>query len=580
MKQPKPKAYSYIRMSTDIQIKGDSLRRQLSLSEKYSNQHGLELVQTLQDLGVSAYQGKNSKGGALGVFIDALEASKIPKGSYLLVESLDRLSRESVLVAFKQFTSILEFGVTIVTLSDGQVYTHERISNDIGQLFTSLGIMLRANEESRIKSDRLKASWENKRSNLNNKIYTSVAPAWLVYNDKKKSFVVNERIAKTVRKVFEMSIQGYGNFAICGYLNKNIETYPPITKVKGWHKSYIQKTLNNIAVFGAFQAHKTLNGVRVKTGDIVRNYYPIVVSEEDFNLSQARVAQRKINGAGRKGLRFSNIFMRMVRCGNCGAVVGYSDKGDPPKGGKYLHCSNAERSHGCSAPSWNYDEFESSFFEFVNELNLEEIFSSEDSKKTKENLLRELDIFENNLKELSEDYKQMLDKILRAPESLFVDLTTRADLLKGKIAFVNDSIQGVNNQIAELDKRPSSILLKENIKSYQQMIETKSPEEIKAIRQKIHNYLKQFINEIRLNNNDKFLPSDSLEAMCSRELLDGLDRKGFKSNDEKEKYLLSATGARFFSYFNRNYLVIFRTGAKRYVQPAKKITINFNKLQL
>ena len=85
---PRVKAYSYIRMSTDIQRKGDSLRRQKELSKKYAEQHNLDLVETLQDIGVSAYSGKNSKEGAFGVFLEAIKSNKIESGSYLL-ESVD-----------------------------------------------------------------------------------------------------------------------------------------------------------------------------------------------------------------------------------------------------------------------------------------------------------------------------------------------------------------------------------------------------------------------------------------------------------------------------------------------------------
>jgi DNA invertase Pin-like site-specific DNA recombinase len=62
---PKPRAYSYIRMSTEIQLKGDSLRRQLESSEKYANEHGLELVEKdrLQDIGISAFTELTSQTG-------------------------------------------------------------------------------------------------------------------------------------------------------------------------------------------------------------------------------------------------------------------------------------------------------------------------------------------------------------------------------------------------------------------------------------------------------------------------------------------------------------------------------------
>ena len=58
---PKPKAYSYVRMSTDIQLKGDSLRRQLEQSRDFAEKNDLELVEGsgLHDIGVSAFKGAN-----------------------------------------------------------------------------------------------------------------------------------------------------------------------------------------------------------------------------------------------------------------------------------------------------------------------------------------------------------------------------------------------------------------------------------------------------------------------------------------------------------------------------------------
>ena len=85
---PRPRAYSYIRMSTDMQIKGDSLRRQLEQSVAYAADHGLELVEDfpLKDLGVSAFKGAHVIGGALGRFLEAVRTQAIAPGSYLLVE--------------------------------------------------------------------------------------------------------------------------------------------------------------------------------------------------------------------------------------------------------------------------------------------------------------------------------------------------------------------------------------------------------------------------------------------------------------------------------------------------------------
>ena len=96
-----PRAYSYIRFSTPEQLKGDSLRRQLDLSARYAQDHGLVLDEqlTFRDLGISAFDKSNlGSSGKLREFLDAVDQGRVPPGSFLLVESLDRLSR--VIVTF------------------------------------------------------------------------------------------------------------------------------------------------------------------------------------------------------------------------------------------------------------------------------------------------------------------------------------------------------------------------------------------------------------------------------------------------------------------------------------------------
>lgn len=70
----------------------------------------LELsTESFEDLGVSAWTGSNTKEDAgLGQFIHALETNKIKTPCYLLVESLDRLSRANIKVAMNQLWSITD----------------------------------------------------------------------------------------------------------------------------------------------------------------------------------------------------------------------------------------------------------------------------------------------------------------------------------------------------------------------------------------------------------------------------------------------------------------------------------------
>ncbi|MCY1741426.1 recombinase family protein [Ensifer sp. SL37] len=161
--EPMIKAYSYIRMSTERQLSGDSLRRQLELSRKYAADNNLLLDESLKDIGVSAYSGANVEVGALGKFLEMVRDGRIEAGSYLIVESLDRLSRKRVLDALPPFIDLLKAGIIVVTLADNQVYSIESVGDNWTQLIMSLSIMARAHEESQRKSDRIKAAIKAKR---------------------------------------------------------------------------------------------------------------------------------------------------------------------------------------------------------------------------------------------------------------------------------------------------------------------------------------------------------------------------------------------------------------------------------
>jgi DNA invertase Pin-like site-specific DNA recombinase len=287
----KPHAYSYLRMSTDLQQKGDSRRRQLEASRAYAEANGLELAQgaELEDIGISAFKGDNVREGALGKFLEAVRSGKVRPGSYLIVESLDRLSRQQVLAAQSLFLSIIQAGINLVTLTDGKVYKAGEV--DLADLITSLVIMSRAHEESATKSLRIAAAWKNKRTEAAAlKPMTKWCPAWLrLLPDRGGYEPIPDRV-DIVRQIFNDTAEGVGMYSIASRLNKaDLPTFGPSN---GWHQSYIAKILANRAVLGEFQPHTRIDGKRVPHGDPVRAYYPTIIDDELFYRAQLGKAQR------------------------------------------------------------------------------------------------------------------------------------------------------------------------------------------------------------------------------------------------------------------------------------------------
>src|SRR5436309_22849 len=114
-----PTGYSYTRFSTPEQAKGDSKRRQDQAAEEFCRRHKLILDTTfnLHDAGVSAFKGDHrlNPKHALARFLDAVRSGRIVKGSWLIVENLDRLSREDELKAVRLFMDILDLDIVIAT---------------------------------------------------------------------------------------------------------------------------------------------------------------------------------------------------------------------------------------------------------------------------------------------------------------------------------------------------------------------------------------------------------------------------------------------------------------------------------
>lgn len=363
-----PKAYSYIRFSTPEQIKGDSLRRQKELSEKYAVENGLELDTQLNmnDLGISAYDRTNITKGALGKFLDLIRSNKIDRGSYLLVENLDRLSRANALDAMPVFTEIINAGITIVTLSDGNVYSREVIEKEPLRLMFTLMIMCRANEESAIKAQRLTAAWKQKLKNISTKRLTARCPYWMKASTDANGFEFIPERVEIVKRIIAMAKNGMGNSTIVNRLNEsNVPTFSTKKNNDGWMPSYIQKLLKSAALYGDFNASGKLD-------EPVVGYFPAVITKEEWLLVDTIRRDRHTKGGAHKGPQLSNLFSGLLKCGHCGGPMnmgGYARTKPYPKHKKYVGCSRAKRGYQCKHINWPYPDLESELLRFCKSVD-------------------------------------------------------------------------------------------------------------------------------------------------------------------------------------------------------------------
>ncbi len=210
------KAFSYARFSTAEQQEGRSLKRQEEAAKAYCARHGLNLDErSFTDLGVSAYHGANATHGQLGDFLDLVKEGRIPKGSVLIVENIDRLSRLPPDEATALITSIVKAGVDVVTTTPEQRYTAANI-HQVGIWVPLQVAMCLSAEESRKKAERLADAWADKRSTAATKKLTKKGPAWLKLTADRQSWIVLEEKAALVRLAFQLAAEGHGVLQMAG----------------------------------------------------------------------------------------------------------------------------------------------------------------------------------------------------------------------------------------------------------------------------------------------------------------------------------------------------------------------------
>lgn len=492
------KVFSYVRFSTPEQIKGTSLERQTAYARRVADEKGLHLDDELSfsDLGKSAYRGDHLK-GSLGVFLEMCESGAIPKGSILVVESFDRLSRDKIQEAAHLMYRITAQGIKIITASDGKEYTHE---SDLGDYLYAIIIMSRAHEESEMKSKRLKEARRIAREKLwkgEKKVFTKQVPKWIKPSaDGSHLEIIPERIA-IIREIFEKKLRGCGPDRIARDLNTSGVGWVP---KNGWRSSYINKILRNRAVIGEFQPHIGNARKRKPIGEPIKNYYPRAIDDELFYQVQEHMHQNRGNG-GRTG-KNNNIFMHVAKCGYCGSSMHFVDKGKTPKGRQYLVCGDALRGHNCKAQYYlRYDELEKTILSYCKGLDVADILPNSEQTYTKLNLLScQKESLNGELRGIEQRIDNIKDSIeLTSDRELRADFMSTLETRKAEREEVIQKIRAVEQEMDKLSHVKEEVENHiETLNELYSLMSSCTEDEIADIRKRLNLQLKKLIDKIEI----------------------------------------------------------------------------------
>lgn len=400
-------------------MKGDSLRRQTEASEKYATEHGLILDYSLRlkDLGISAFHGKHATEGELAAFFTAVQTGRVPTGSTLLVESLDRLSREKVTEALTQFLNIINAGITVVTLLDKMVYSKATINENPGSLMLSIVHMMRAHDESAYKSKRIGEAWANKRKvALENKTPRGKnCPNWLKLvkgEDGKKRYVVIPERAELLVRMFELAASGLGKRSIAKILNA--EGNKPWRVGNEWAESSLHFLLKWPAAMGIYQPCRLDPETRrrIPEGPPIEGYFPQVISNELWQRAQCRTQAPR----GPRRPSTHNLFTGLVTDAHNGYKMHYNEKTAAGITRVYL-CTARLRPEGIKSQMWPYDEFERTVLEHLRDLDWSSLVNKGPDQETAK-LRTQIADAELQLGKLDADINKFMDTVAEMPDIL------------------------------------------------------------------------------------------------------------------------------------------------------------------
>jgi len=333
--------------------------------------------------------------------------------------------------------------------------------------------------ESEQKSQRIRDTFEIKRreEKAGGEKRTSICPSWLKLSTDKKRFEVVKGYDKILTRIFDMKINGYGSQRICAYLNENkilSFTKKEDQTAKSWSKGMVEKYLKMIQVMGHFQAKKTthVDGKRVDVplGDVIKDYYPTVISEDTF--IQVQQSFKKTQ-KGMVAKNFANLFSGICKCPTCGSTLSYGQsKRAQPK----LRCKNKDDRRGCKQTNINYMPIEETLIKQLAGLD----YSKLNGKNFKD-LVKDIYLLEHQINEV--------EKIIY---NLNTALTSTSN--PNRFAQLNEQIENKYMDLEVLSERKNSFIsVKSNYDSaaVEQLNLTN-----KEDRQKYNVFIRQYINYI------------------------------------------------------------------------------------
>jgi len=377
-----------------------------------------------------------------------------------ICEGFDRFTREPVRIAQQLFLSLINgdpdkgiVGLEVVTLIDGKRYSADSIDRNVGELYTSIALMLGAHMESRNKGDRIREGWNapngrrnggiGKKTGVANGIY----PAWITKT--KDGPELDKAKQNIIKRIFRM-ILTMGTMEIAKRLNA--EGVPTLTSRKcrrgfnAWQHASISALIRGKQVLGLQPVGRIdHDGKRVLTGE-VNPAYPAAVDADEWNAANAAIdARQRGTDTGRNRTSYANLFGPLAVCGECGGRMVIRGKGSYSRRKYFGCCNSGDGQNACrNTKYFRVDQADAGTFRLIGAIPMR--YPSDQTLTEGNELEVQLATAERDADELQRTIDQLAATFGNAPSAI------KASMLKlaGQHAEKEASVTALKRRLATL----------------------------------------------------------------------------------------------------------------------------------
>lgn len=268
--------YGYDRVSTETQSeKGYGLEAQREAITKYAEANGFKLERIFEDAGISGNMKDTDDDDAINKRAGLIELlATVERGDVVIVLNTSRLWRSDMTKAIVR-RELLRRGVRVISIEQPRYSLENKDPNDylINAIMEALDVYERMSISLKLARGRtIKAKGGDKPA--------GVTPYGYRYSDDRKSVIVDEAEAVTVKKMFTLGQTGQSLSRIASEINA---TGARTRHGKEFSKGTVSAILGNRFYVGELtHAGQTIKG----------NHTPII-SRVQFGKVQAQLAKRK-----------------------------------------------------------------------------------------------------------------------------------------------------------------------------------------------------------------------------------------------------------------------------------------------